>query len=216
MFSNSRRPAFTGAPVAVFASAFAAVVIAATPSVAQAQAVDGRNVTEVAFAHGRFTLGQMGQWDERGNDGSAFRFTEQNRDDWSVYLFDASRDVRLQLDLHTRKIMYADASDPRMRPLYDVTGASAVVNGRNVSRVWAPTSLFRMTGPGQWEERGNDGARFQFAEQNRDDWSVYLFDGSRGVSLQLDLHTRKIMYSDSGDARRRPLYDIVRSSAVDN
>ena len=110
--------------------------------------------------------------------------------------------------------MYADAADPAMRLLYDVTGVSAVVNGRNASRVWASSTQFRMTGPGRWEERGNDGASFAFSERYRDDWSVYLFDGSRGVSLQLDLHTRKVMYSDTGEPRRRPLYDIVRSSAV--
>jgi hypothetical protein len=210
MFSQFARPAILGGLGAV------AVLAAAAPALAQAQPVTGRNVTEVAFANGRFIMGPMGQWDERGDDSGHFRFSEMNRDDWSVYLFDGSRGVRLQLDLHTRKVMYADASDPAMRPLYEVTGASAVVNGRNASRVWTSATHFRMTGPGQWEERGGDGASFLFSEQGRDDWSVYLFDGSRGVSLQLDLHTRKVMYSDSGAPERRPLYDIIRSGAVDN
>ena len=71
-----------------------------------------------------------------------------------------------------------------------------------------------MTGPGRWEERGADGSAFQFAETNRDDWSVYLNDASRGVSLAIDAHTRRVMYSDPGAPQWRPLYDLTRVSAV--
>ena len=70
-----------------------------------------------------------------------------------------------------------------------------------------------MVGVGRWEERGSDGNGFQFNEDRRDDWSVYLLDPSRGVKLQLDLHTRKVMYSDSGAPSPRPLYDITGMSA---
>ena len=122
--------------------------------------------------------------------------------------------MRLQLDLHTRTISYADANEPRMRPLYSVSGASAVVNGRNMTRAFTATGQFVMTGPGQWEERGSNGAAFQFTETNRDDWSVYLNDASRGVSLAIDAHTRRVMYADTGAPQWRPLYDITRVSAV--
>ena len=100
----------------------------------QAAGVTGRNVTEVMAPESTFVLLPGNAWEERGHDGSRFQFVEQNRDDWSVYLIDNSRGVRLQLDLHTRTISYADANEPRMRPLYRVSDASAVVNGRNMNR----------------------------------------------------------------------------------
>lgn len=180
----------------------------------QAERVTGRNVTEVMAPESRFILLPGNAWEERGRDGARFQFVEQNRDDWSVYLIDDSRGVRLQLDLHTRTISYADAGEPRMRPLYRVSDASAVVNGRNMNRAWTAGGQFFMTGPGRWEERGADGAAFRFAETNRDDWSVYLHDASRGVSLAIDAHTRRVMYSDRGAPQWRPLYDLTRVSAV--
>jgi hypothetical protein len=180
----------------------------------QAAGVTGRNVTEVMAPESRFVLLPGNAWEERGRDGSRFQFVEQNRDDWSVYLIDPSRGVRLQLDLHTRTISYADANEPRMRPLYRISDASAVVNGRNMTRAWTATGQFVMTGAGRWEERGANGAAFQFAETNRDDWSVYLHDASRGVSLAIDAHTRRVMYSDHSAPQWRPLYDLTQVSAV--
>jgi hypothetical protein len=73
-------------------------------------------------------------------------------------------------------------------------------NGRNVKRVVFDSGKgqFRQAGQGTWVEESADGdVRFRFREMNRDDWSVYLFDPSRNVNLQLDLHTKKINYSDA-------------------
>jgi hypothetical protein len=52
-----------------------------------------------------------------------FRFVEQNRDEWSVYLLDASRNVRIQIDLFRKKIGYAAGSAPSS-DLYDVLDSS--------------------------------------------------------------------------------------------
>lgn len=180
----------------------------------EAAGITGRNVTVVMAPESTFVLLPGNAWEERGRDGARFQFVEQNRDDWSVYLIDDSRGVRLQLDLHTRTISYADANDPRMRPLYRISDASAVVNGRNMNRAWTATGQFFMTGPGRWEERGSDGSAFRFTETNRDDWSVYLHDASRGVSLAIDAHTRRVMYSDPGAPQWRPLYDLTQVSAA--
>ncbi len=217
MIHHLNRAARLGAAsiLALAAVGLAAPAALASPvPQAQAAAVTGLNVTEVKTPEGKFVLMPGAGWEERGRDGGRFQFAEQNRDDWSVYLFDASRGVRIQLDLHTRTVSYADAGAPGMRPLYRISDASAVVNGRNMTRAWTATGQFVMTGPGRWEERGANGAAFQFAETNRDDWSVHLHDASRGVSLALDAHTRRVMYSDSGAPQWRPLYDITRVSAV--
>jgi hypothetical protein len=56
----------------------------------------------------------------------------------------------------------------------------------------------------------NGTVRFRFEEVQRDDWSVYLVDRSRGVNLQLDLHTRRVMYSQ-GNGARSELYQILRT-----
>ena len=54
--------------------------------------------------------------------GATFAFEEQGRDEWSVYMYDASRDVHLQLDLWRKKILYAAGSDPKV-DLYDIIAA---------------------------------------------------------------------------------------------
>lgn len=195
----------------LFAASAAALLASALPAMAQG-AVTGRNVTSVKRSGGRMVMGPMGAWTERGDDGVSFQFRETGRDDWSVYLLDASRGVKLQIDLHRRQVRYAEGDGP-FNDLYPITGVSAEVNGRNAMVVEISGGFYRMTGPGRWEERGSDGGGFQFNEDRRDDWSIYLVDASRGVRLQLDLHTRKVMYADSGAPAMRPLYDITRASA---
>lgn len=66
------------------------------------------------------------------------------------------------------------------------------VNGRNAKLVSHSQGSFIDQGDGTWIEVNADnkgGIRFQ--EQQRDDWSVYLFDRSRNVSIQLDLYRKK-------------------------
>lgn len=90
--------------------------------------VNGRNVSFVAFDRGSFR--QQGKnWIEYDIDGRpAFTFEETHRDDWSVYLADRSRNVRLQLDLHRRKVGYAEAGGPTS-DLYDIVSARAARTG---------------------------------------------------------------------------------------
>ena len=114
--------------------------------------------------------------------GTNFNFNEVNRDEWSVYLHDPSRDVRIQIDLHTRKIYYSDAHSPR-RELYSIQSSSAKASGWSVTQAnfgFGKTRLgtFRQTGDRKWRETSAspDGNNFNFNEVNRDEWSVYLHD----------------------------------------
>jgi len=86
------------------------------------------------------------------------------------------------------------------------------VNGFNVTDVEHSRGAFISNGNGTWIERGNDGSTFNFDEQQRDEWSVYLFDRSRNVSLQLDLFRKLVLYAQ-GNAPKRSLYQIIRASA---
>lgn len=85
-------------------------------------------------------------------------------------------------------------------------------NGQNVNSVTHSRGKFVRTGGRNWQERGNDGARFNFVEQGRDQWSVYLRDQGRGVTIQLDLHRKMIIYSDDS-GKRFDLYQITSSSS---
>ena len=200
--------------MAAIAFVFVAIGGASLAASYNSAAVTGQTVTSVNTPTGQFKAQPFRKWVEQGSDGGSFTFDEQNRDAWSVYLSDPSRGVRLQIDLHRKQIFYADATAPAMRPLYGIVGASAEVNGRNVLTVRVPSGKFRMTGAGTWVEQGNNGGTFNFAEDSRDDWSVYLSDASRGVRLQLDLHRRQVFYADETAPAMRPLYAITGMSAV--
>ena len=69
---------------------------------------------------------------------------------------------------------------------------------------------FRQTNNSSWGEYDSQGRlRFQFRELNRDDWSVYLWDDSRNIGVQIDLHTRQVNYRPSSNAPYGYLYPIV-------
>lgn len=200
--------------IAAVAFVFVAIGGASFAASYRSAAVNGQTVTSVNTPTGQFRAQPFHKWVEQGSNGASFTFDEQNRDEWSVYLSDPSRGVRLQIDLHRKQIFYADATAPQMRPLYQIVGSSSEVNGRNVLSVLMPSGQYRMTGAGTWVEQGNNGGTFNFVEENRDDWSVYLLDGSRGVHLQLDLHRRQVFYSDASAPNMRLLYAITGMSAV--
>jgi membrane-bound inhibitor of C-type lysozyme len=94
--------------------------------------VNGWNVVEVRHDRGRFRMNKSGAWVERGNDGARFNFRETHRDDWSVYLVDNSRNMRLQIDLHRKMVLFAVGNGP-MKPLYLINHAIAGKAGRGGS-----------------------------------------------------------------------------------
>lgn len=88
--------------------------------------VNGFNLVSADVAGGRYTMTGPDAWIERGNDGVQFTFAEERRDRQSVHLVDASRGMRLRIDLRRNLVLYAYVAEHRMRPLYPLTGASAV------------------------------------------------------------------------------------------
>jgi hypothetical protein len=90
---------------------------------------DGRRVVEVTYSdaannrNGRFSAVQPGQWQEINAVGTLFRFRELGRDDWSVYLWDDSRQVGIQLDLHTRRVNYRPNDKAPYSLLYPIVMA---------------------------------------------------------------------------------------------
>lgn len=92
---------------------------------------NGLRVTRVDYAHsangkaqGSFRRTGDRAWAEINAAGQPmFRFVETQRDEWSVYLHDSQRDVRIQLDLYTRRVNYSDTGNPALRRLYDLVDA---------------------------------------------------------------------------------------------
>ncbi|MEZ4885124.1 MAG: hypothetical protein R3E32_10395 [Chitinophagales bacterium] len=208
--------------------------------------VNGMNVNYLEFGQNSKILGvyqQIGEktWQETGvaKGASSFRFEEVNRDEWSVYLQDISRSTYIQLDLHTKKVMYGGEANQAKRPLYDILNVAVkpptkpyqpegkpnieLVNGKNVNYVefgrnGAQLGVYRQVAAKSWKEIGSakGAGTFEFREMNRDEWSVYLKDEGRNVAIQLDLHTKKVMYSDARNQQKQPLYEIMNVSAKVN
>jgi hypothetical protein len=84
----------------------------------------GRNVNKVTYVTGSFNENTPGNWLEHAPNNGRYKFVETNRDDWSVYMFDKSRDISIQLDLYKKKI-YIYWERPGRRVLYDITGATS-------------------------------------------------------------------------------------------
>ncbi|MEZ5670262.1 MAG: hypothetical protein R3F55_23110 [Alphaproteobacteria bacterium] len=99
-----------------------------TPGVSPDQ-VNGYSVSQVTFTDaqgirlGTYRNNAAGSWVETDASGAVtFTFTEMQRDEWSVYLRDYTRNVDIQLDLYTREVKYAPAGQQRAA-LYRISDA---------------------------------------------------------------------------------------------
>ncbi len=165
-------------------------------------------------------------------DKVAFRFNETHRDDWSIYLHDASRKVNIQLDLHTQKVVYSTPTVQRTN-LYEIDRASTKpsnvirtslfpIKSRNLRTVTygkmngQPIGTLRQIGQDKWAEVPNDTnkIKFTFDETKRDHHSVYMHDASRNVTLKVNLETKRIVYTDSKNTFE--LFTVLNTSAVLN
>ena len=107
--------------------------------------VNGRNVTKVNYNGGSFTNTSPGKWSEVNRDGS-HNFNETNRDEWSVYMIDPSRDISIQLDLWKKEI-YIYWERPNRSLLYKVNDFSA--GSSNNSNSDGPQGYTRCAGENQ-------------------------------------------------------------------
>ncbi|MCC6604754.1 MAG: hypothetical protein IT327_16210, partial [Anaerolineae bacterium] len=183
--------------------------------------VKGQNVKTVWFAGlngkplGAYRQISESKWVETDIQAKqTFSFNEVKRTKYAVYLYDDSRDVSLELNLHSRRIHYSDPSNSFV--LYTILRSSALVMGSAVSEVTFATfagqelGKYRQTGGDEWAEFNQSGTvTAHFKETRREDWLVTLYDASRNVTLSLDLHSQTIYYSD-GQTYYAPLYLILR------
>jgi len=237
MIGVSRRGRILVSATLAALALIAGLAAAPQPALAQLGGATGRTVTEVIFSNdGKTALGSFrslggGRWVEANQAGQAvFSFLESARDDWSVYLVDNSRSMEIQLDLHTRQVnwnYFGQARQPLYQIIWAQTASAAapapapvapppvVVTGWTVKEVVftsngsTPLGSYRSVGGGAWVEANAAGQPvFSFVESARDDWSVYLVDNSRGMEIQLDLHTRLVNWNLFGQPRQ-PLYQVL-------
>lgn len=168
--------------------------------------------------YGSFEKTDGKNWKETNNQGTNY-FVETHRDEWSVYLNDASRGVRIQLDLWVKKVKIAPYNSeyivtaakagprklsgkktisPRVQPNLPVQPmVGNPVKGWDASFVKYCSAdrkiygSFTQTGGKNWKESNNQGTNY-FVETHRDEWSVYLNDAGRGIRVQLDLWVKKV------------------------
>lgn len=179
--------------------------------------VNGFNATTVQYPGGSFTQDVTGVWKER-NATSAWTFKLKKRDEWSVYLYDTSRKLSVQLDLFKKEIIL-DWDKPGRSKLYDVSKAlngaggstigKDVINGYNTTFIGYDGGSFFKDASGAWKE-GTVTNIWTFKETRRDEWSVYLFDESRQMSIQLDLYKKEIILNWERSDRRK-LYDVTKA-----
>ncbi len=89
--------------------------------------------------------------------------------------------------------------------------AQAQVNSANVTAVTYDGGRFVKVGPNQWQEQGDDGARFDFEVLGPDESALYLIDRSRNVQIALDVSRGMIQYSQDNE----PFRDLYRITGME-
>lgn len=89
--------------------------------------VSGFDASVVYISTGLF-IDEGNEWVETDLAGTVrFRFADRGRGEWSVVLYDQSRDVQLVLDLHNKQVLYAQGNEP-LQPIYEITRVDSAAN----------------------------------------------------------------------------------------
>lgn len=159
-----------------------------------------------------FVQGQSGIWlDVVISDSyTETRYEEVGRDEWSVYLYDGTRNYNIHLDLYTGEVLedFNDGNGETQRDV--IKGALITPTGYAVAIVRFDGGEFNQVDDVSWVEKSaTSDTEFYFTELGRDEWSVYLYDESRNYNLHLDLYQNQI-YLDANDGNGEfSLYQIL-------
>jgi len=122
-------------------------------------------------------------WEERTPAGVLVgTYQETGKDEWS-YALEGPANVAFNLWL--KKVLYHDTKSES-----EIIESSINVTGVNASKVVTSSNIWLKTGDKKWEKQdlaGNVAGTFK--ETDRDDWSVYMNDGT--TNMQFDLFRKK-------------------------
>jgi hypothetical protein len=213
--------------------------IAAVAPVSAQPRGNAANTHEVDFGTGGRLLGSYvevgrGAWDERNAQGvAAFHFRETRRDEWSIYLFDASRKMDIEIDLYRNKIIY-NWQGGQPKDLYDIlpapvarsmpepprrdSGRAAEVTGYNL--LWFKSGSngqamysYQKAGANNWEEVDDRGVVVHtYRQTGQSAYTLTLSDPSRNMTLELDLQHRTVLSVVAGRNHQNQ-YDIVSAGS---
>lgn len=97
------------------------------------------------------------------------------------------------------------------------TGRTVNMVAYGTSKRENPLGYFRKINENTWVEEGAiHEERFQFEEQRRDASSVYLWDASRSIAIQINLIREQIIYTNSQPSPNSLLYTILSASTSSN
>jgi hypothetical protein len=138
--------------IALASSVTAQARQASSASPAGKDVLNGRNVMSVTISQDGQLTGELhkadgASWIELDAAGKAIsRYTETKRDDWSVYLADPARSVKLQLDLRAHIASYITGT-MRHRDFYDISSASTDIPVQRAQDGALASSPQRQSGP---------------------------------------------------------------------
>jgi hypothetical protein len=225
---NSRDQAWKGLADTVLALNMLGIAYALYPGddpgsvAARGQAIEVARTFWAYFASGHVTAWDSYTWGQKNSlgppisDDEHFQIASFCRDHLAEFLTRADLALdppawatgRGVLNTSTGRGATAPSAPPAAASATAGSTTDSEVTGRNVTEVVAgeaaeqPVAVFRNGGQRVWYELDAAGShrRFQFVEENRDDWSVYLLDEPRNVRLQLDLHRRIVRYRPGSQA----------------
>ena len=185
--------------------------------------VSAQYVEQVVYRHpngaGEFVQVSTDRWSEYNPDGT-FSFEERFRDSGAIWLYDATRNTWIVLDIAAGMIRVSQGGKP-LGDLYSIvdqwgqhlhqaerylaSGRATESTGGNAG--WALNQVsyrhrfgpgkFVQIGPTQWIERNPDG-QFWFEESARFGDGVELYDHMRDVRMLIDLRRQYVLRSQQG------------------
>ncbi len=161
---------------------------------------NGYNVNTVTYTGvhtGKFSRIAGGNWTEE-NEKGVYKWTEEKREQWKVVLTDSSKKTTISIGLANNKI----ENEVSKAPLYEITKSAAgrvkpAAKGDNLKEVeytGTANGRFLYEGNMKWLELNTE-SQHHFVEVKYDEWSVYLTDKTRNVTVEINLRNKKI-YSD--------------------
>ena len=130
----------------MFRLAVAATMLAlAAPAFSVDAPATGANVRSATYGQGTYRQTGPRTWGEFDRAGKQTNsLVEEARDEWSVFLFDPARNIRIQIDLYRKKIRYAE-NGGAYADLYDVTGSAPGIVPVKGDGDRSPTASFGST-----------------------------------------------------------------------